>query len=57
MQNCNSVSTPVDISQSNNCTKESVNTDDVIDQKFDQKAIGSLLYLSTKTRPDQFSLL
>ena len=52
MQNCNSVSTPVDKSQVNSCTtKESIDANEVIDQKYYQKAIGSLLYLSTKTRP------
>ena len=48
-ENCKSVATPVDISNSLDLAKEE---DKLFDTQTYQSAVGSLLYLSTRTRPD-----
>ena len=48
-ENCKPMATPVDVS---NKLKISTEDDKLFDVELFQKAVGSLLYLSTKTRPD-----
>ena len=47
--NCKPVSTPADI---NSHLEPSTNDSELVDQTNYMSAVGSLLYLSTKTRPD-----
>lgn len=54
MENCKSISTPM-AERPNVHIKSRISTgcaDETIDQDIYREAIGSLLYLSTKTRPD-----
>ena len=49
LENCKPVSTPVDVS---NLLEKASDDSDLFDCETYQSAVGSLLYLSTKTRPD-----
>ena len=49
MEDCNPVETPADASQK---LKKAEENEELIDKELYQSAVGSILYISTRTRPD-----